>query len=101
VTELDNMTQQNAGLVEETASASEEMSSQAQELLSMMQKFKINDNGRNNGLSGSGNNIKLSVNRLSEKKVQQTEAVKKDKDGGGKDNKDIEEILSDEGFKQF
>ncbi|MBN2436493.1 MAG: HAMP domain-containing protein [Spirochaetes bacterium] len=103
VTELDNMTQQNAGLVEETASASEEMSSQAQELLSMMQKFKINDN-RQTGFRSSGNDIKLSVNRLSEKKTPKTKTGKTEKDGSDKDNnnnKDIEEILSDEGFKQF
>ena len=41
VTEMDSMTQQNAALVEETASASEEMSNQAQELLNMMKKFKV------------------------------------------------------------
>ncbi len=40
VMELDNMTQQNAALVEETASASEEMAGQAQELLQMMHRFK-------------------------------------------------------------
>jgi hypothetical protein len=43
VSELDNMTQQNAALVEETASASEEMANQAQELLSMMERFKIRE----------------------------------------------------------
>lgn len=42
VSELDNMTQQNAALVEETASASEEMASQAQAMLEMMRQFKIN-----------------------------------------------------------
>ena len=38
------MTQQNAALVEQTASASEEMANQAQELIGLMSKFKINKN---------------------------------------------------------
>lgn len=41
VIEMDTMTQQNAALVEQTASASEEMSNQANELLGMVEKFKI------------------------------------------------------------
>jgi len=41
IMELDNMTQQNAALVEETASASEEMSNQAQEMLALMKQFKV------------------------------------------------------------
>jgi methyl-accepting chemotaxis protein len=44
ISELDQMTQQNAGLVEETSSASEEMAGQANELILMMEKFKIRDN---------------------------------------------------------
>jgi len=41
ISNLDIMTQHNASLVEETASASEEMSGQAQELMKMMTQFKI------------------------------------------------------------
>lgn len=41
VMELDSMTQQNAALVEETASASEQMANQAQELLALMSRFTI------------------------------------------------------------
>lgn len=41
ISELDSMTQQNAGLVEENAAASEGMSNQAQDLLLLMKKFKI------------------------------------------------------------
>lgn len=41
ISELDSMTQQNAGLVEETASASEEMANQAQELIALVSRFKI------------------------------------------------------------
>ncbi len=47
VTDLDTMTQQNAALVEETASASEEMTNQAQELLGMMTRFTVNEKLRN------------------------------------------------------
>lgn len=43
ISELDQMTQQNAGLVEETSSASEEMAGQANELIRMMEKFRIRD----------------------------------------------------------
>lgn len=41
VVELDSVTQHNAGLVEETASAGEQMSAQAQELLAMTEKFRV------------------------------------------------------------
>lgn len=41
VMELDNMTQQNAALVEETASASEEMAGQALNLMDQMKMFRI------------------------------------------------------------
>jgi methyl-accepting chemotaxis protein len=43
ISDLDNMTQHNAALVEETAAASEEMSNQAQELMSLMSLFKIRE----------------------------------------------------------
>jgi methyl-accepting chemotaxis protein len=43
ITDLDNMTQHNAALVEETASASEEMANQAQELLNLMSRFMIRE----------------------------------------------------------
>jgi methyl-accepting chemotaxis protein len=41
LSELDSMTQQNAGLVEQTSSASEEIASQSRELLSMVEQFKV------------------------------------------------------------
>jgi len=47
VGEMDEMTQQNAALVEETAAASQEMSNQARELISMVEKFKIRENVKN------------------------------------------------------
>ena len=43
ISDLDSMTQHNAALVEETASASEEMANQAQELMSLMSLFKIRE----------------------------------------------------------
>jgi hypothetical protein len=43
VSDMDAMTQQNASLVEETASASEEMANQAQDLLLMMERFTIGE----------------------------------------------------------
>ena len=43
IDEMDSMTQQNAGLVEETASSSEEMAAQALQLKTMMNNFKIRD----------------------------------------------------------
>ena len=42
IIELDLATQQNAALVEETASASEVMANQAQEVLSLVSRFKVN-----------------------------------------------------------
>lgn len=44
ITELDNMTQHNAALVEETAGASEEMTNQARELITLITKFRITGN---------------------------------------------------------
>lgn len=41
IAEIDSMTQQNAALIEQTASASDEMSDQATYLLSIVNKFKI------------------------------------------------------------
>jgi methyl-accepting chemotaxis protein len=45
IIEMDNMTQQNAALVEETASASESMASQARELKELTARFKIKQRG--------------------------------------------------------
>jgi methyl-accepting chemotaxis protein len=39
---LDTMTQQNAALVEETASSTEDMAERARQLLSMLRRFKVN-----------------------------------------------------------
>lgn len=66
ITDLDSMTQQNAALVEETASASEQMSSQALELIQMTRVFKINvnieeemqKNIKNSGITAAKQKIK-------------------------------------------
>jgi methyl-accepting chemotaxis protein len=43
ITQMDEITQQNSALVEESASASEEMSQQAQDLRDLVQQFKIDE----------------------------------------------------------
>jgi methyl-accepting chemotaxis protein len=47
VTALDSVTQQNAALVEQTASAAEEISSRAKDLLKMLHRFKIREQNVN------------------------------------------------------
>jgi len=44
ISDMDTMTQQNAALVEETASASENLASQARELLTIIERFRISEN---------------------------------------------------------
>jgi methyl-accepting chemotaxis protein len=118
ISELDSMTQQNAGLVEETASASEEIANQAQELLSTMERFKIRHTLKTETVEKKHKEIHL---HSIQKKV--APIVKKDTSNGpddgngkgkGKDTfvtiaaakpvskgGEIEKILSDEGFEQF
>src|SRR6056297_1789595 len=109
ISDMDNMTQQNAALVEETASASEEMSNQAQELLSMMQQFKV----RNENIT------KASGKQHRELHIKAAEAASQKKDdGNGRDredvqsheavasqarqqNKDVQGMMQDEGFEEF
>ena len=47
IMEMDNMTQQNSTLVEETASASEEMSNKVKELITLTNEFKVNHSSSN------------------------------------------------------
>jgi methyl-accepting chemotaxis protein len=113
ISELDSMTQQNAGLVEETASASEEIANQAQELLSTMERFKIRQELKTETVDKKHKELHL---HATQKKTPMT--AKKDKaaalnGGNGKDpfvtaaavkpehKGEIEKILSDEGFEQF
>jgi len=105
VSELDAMTQQNAGLVEETASASEEIANQAQDLLGTMERFRIRDGIRT--ASQSEKHKELHLNSSSKKTVgplSVKRSIKKDaaapKHELSGENK-IEKILSAEGFEQF
>src|SRR6056297_1652067 len=107
ISDMNNMTQQNAALVEEAASASEEMSNQAQELLTMMEKFKV----RNENLEKGSGRKKMHI-KAAEKPVT------KSNDGNGRDreevqtheamaaqarekNQDVKNIMTDEGFEEF
>ena len=106
VSELDNMTQQNAALVEETASASEEMASQAQAMLEMMRQFKINSQNDN-----------ISRAQFSSGRPHAMETVKKAAGNGGNGKQqskpaapaiprhttgsDIGSTLKGDGFEEF
>ncbi len=92
------MTQQNAALVEETASASEEMANQAQELLSLVDNFKLKETI----------NLEMKDLTLKNKSEQKTimyddMAVKETysilKNDEGSDN--IREVMEEDGFEEF
>nr|WP_245206668.1 MULTISPECIES: methyl-accepting chemotaxis protein [unclassified Rhizobium] len=53
VNQMDQMTQHNAAMVEETTAASRELASQADSLLGLVQQFKIEGNGRELGFSSA------------------------------------------------
>ena len=108
ISDMDNMTQQNAALVEETASASEEMSNQAQELLTMMEKFKI----RNENLEKKTTGRKQMHIKAAEKPVQKNDGGNGRGKGEEKSheamaaaarekNQDVKSMMSDEGFEEF
>ena len=117
VSELDSATQQNAGLVEETASASEEIANQAQELLATMERFKIRDGIRTKShdekhkemhlhAAAKQTAVKTPAKRPLGAKTQAAASAPAEggaaagaapSAAGGK----IEKILSDEGFEQF
>jgi methyl-accepting chemotaxis protein len=108
VSELDTMTQQNAALVEETASAGEEMSNQSQELIVMMEKFKIREEIQSEVTSKKRKELHLHMD------VNAKKAQKKGDDSNGNGRKvpdiasildakkkDIKDILTQEGFEEF
>jgi methyl-accepting chemotaxis protein len=72
VTDLDSMTQQNAGLVEETASASEEIAKQSKDILKMMQKFTISQKARKRTLAASEHR-KIEVRQAAEPGIAKPE----------------------------
>ncbi|HNW28885.1 MAG TPA: methyl-accepting chemotaxis protein [Spirochaetota bacterium] len=106
ISEMDGVTQQNAALVEETASASEEMANQAQEFLAMVQKFKISKSV----------DIGAGRTRLGSLSAAETVPVKKNNKGNGDGRKKptgsaadsmngsddtLKKILRQEGFEEF
>ena len=115
VTEMDSMTQQNASLVEETASASEEMSNQASDLLAMVEQFKVDEGG-----------LTSTVGAVKQKQVQHLHAADgqqakpapgaapKEGNGNGKPKAaktvaapptkgegELSDMMKDEGFEEF
>ncbi len=106
IAEMDNMTQQNAALVEETASASEEMSNQAQDLLEMVKQFTISDTTQNeihgkkhrevHLKSLSGSRVKSNANRNDGNGKDRTVIIN-DKDG----EPTMRDRLKNEGFEEF
>jgi methyl-accepting chemotaxis protein len=105
VAELDTMTQQNAALVEETASASEEMSNQSQELIGMMEKFRIRDEVQTEVYTKKRKELHLHMDGKD---------IKKKEKGSGNAKKfipaetsmnaksdNIKDILTQEGFEEF
>lgn len=103
MTELDNMTQQNSALVEETASASEEMSNQAEELLSTVQKFKVDANLVNQLLTTSQKteHIESLHKQLKGKKVNVNGAQMHYSTGAGASQKILSDVVKSEGFEEF
>jgi methyl-accepting chemotaxis protein len=105
ISDLDTMTQQNAALVEETASASEEMANQAQELAGMMERFVIRDE-ISQKIYGTkhkelhlhaADSAKKPVTKKLDKQVKSKEEKKEEeKKEEGKNNK-----LIDDGFEEF
>ncbi|MCZ7859435.1 methyl-accepting chemotaxis protein, partial [Agrobacterium salinitolerans] len=53
VNQMDQMTQHNAAMVEETTAASRELASQADSLLALVQQFRIEGNAREFGFSNA------------------------------------------------
>lgn len=103
VTEMDNMTQQNAALVEETASASEEMANQAQELLQMVQEFKVSDSLRSNLYEKKHRELHLTSNAGTGKKeeVAEKEQAKPSQPKKANAGSNLKDVLGDEGFEEF
>lgn len=57
ISDIESMTQQNASIIEETASASEEMAIQSKDLLYIVEKFKIDRNRHLNSNNSSNNQV--------------------------------------------
>jgi len=99
VTEMDSMTQQNASLVEETASASEEMSNQAVELLELVKFFKIDESKGDSSWNNQTQKQVHMISTLDSKKSQsETKTVKPHSQG---DKEVMDNLMADDGFEKF
>lgn len=111
VSEIDTMTQQNAALVEETASASQQMTKQAIDLLAIIEKFKIkavipSDELIIKAEAVSTPEIKQ-LQRKHKKRDYERRKAQADSDtevppsNTNQNPKDIKNALSSEGFEEF
>lgn len=104
VADMDTMTQQNAALVEETASASEEMSNQAQELMTMMMQFKIRETMKKNAYENKHKEMHLKAAEEKapdhkEVKLFPTKTVKPASES--KHDQTLDKVMSADGFEEF
>jgi hypothetical protein len=98
VTEMDTMTQQNAALVEETASASEEMANQAQELLDLTKRFKVDGDTHDEGQSKS---VKIKSLHSAEKKGPEKQKQAHEEPAVMDEKSGIGQAMKEEGFEEF
>lgn len=97
IAELDSMTQQNASLVEEIASASEAMSNQSLGLLGTVEKFKTDNVVVGNFGAEQAVSRHVSTTQTKIKKTNSTGQPQEDEKGPD----DIEKILTENGFEAF
>ncbi len=97
ITGLDNMTQHNAALVEETAGASEEMSNQAQELVALISRFKIRETKPDSGANLYRGKVSVPVSPVFDRSLYTTTK----NDHSGSPEKKRVSIIGNESFEQF
>ncbi|WNF35852.1 methyl-accepting chemotaxis protein [Bacillaceae bacterium IKA-2] len=102
IEELNQVTQQNASLVEEIASSSENMTSEAVELSNLIGVFKLaNDSGKNNGPKKL-NTSNAMKNKGKEKEKESLPSRKKYRSESKKDsNQDNEFDFDEDDFEKF
>ncbi|MBN2038562.1 MAG: Tar ligand binding domain-containing protein [Spirochaetes bacterium] len=112
VAEMDNMTQQNAALVEETASASEEMANQAQELLAMVENFKVRNSAFanlsqpaaeqfNNSSHFQTGNPGSEYKKIDLKNIHNISSGTSSSEIGNNIKQNFNRIMKEEGFEEF
>ena len=92
------MTQQNASLVEETASAGEEMANQAQELLALVEQFKISDDSTTSNPRRMSNYT--SPTPPSTQKTKSFQNIKPET-SNSESNTSLSSLMKDDGFEEF